>query len=171
MSTTQLPSGTWQINPAETTVTASVKMMGVINVPATLAITSGSIQINDASEVTSVDIVADAGSYASKNAKRNEHVRSDDFLAAEAHPVITLVASSATAADDGYRSRGAITVKGKSSPVDIVINDVEVDGATGSFTATATADRKALGVDKMPAFIISREVDIVVSAAVTRTTD
>lgn len=166
-STKQIPTGTWQIDTSATSVTVTVKKMGMITVPATLTVTSGTIEINEDNQVSSVEIVADAASYASKNSKRNEHVLGADFLATETYPTITLSASAATATADGYTTNGSVTVKGKTSPIEFSINDVKVDGTKGSFTASAKADRKAIGVDKMPTFIIGGNLDIDVSAAVT----
>ena len=86
MTITQLPSGTWQLDTSATTVTVSVKKLGFFAVPATLDVSSGSIEIDDDHQVTNVDIVVDASSYASKNAKRNEHVLGPDFLDTKNHP-------------------------------------------------------------------------------------
>lgn len=167
-STTALPTGTWQIDTAATTVTVTVKKLGVLTVPASLTVTSGTIEIDDDNNVTDVEIVADASSYASKNPKRNEHVVNDDFLDAATHPTITFRASAVATAPTGYSADGTVTVKGKTSPVSVAITGVSVQEAAGSFDAAATVDRKSIGVDKMPTFVIGRDLDITVSAVVNR---
>lgn len=164
-SSAALPTGTWQLDADATTITVSVKSLGVITVPATLTVRSGAIEIDDRHQVGNVDIVADASSYTSKNAKRNEHVRGTDFLDATEHPNISFRTDKVDDGTGGYRATGTVDFKGKSSPVDIVIADVAVDGSRASFTATATVDRKAIGVDKMPTFVIGRDVELVVSAS------
>lgn len=166
-SSTALPTGTWQIDTAATTVTVTVKKMGFLTVPATLAVTSGEIVITD-DQVTSVEITADAASYASKNPKRNEHVLGDDFLAAATHPSITLTSSDVSPSVGGYLCRGSVTIKGTSSPIEFAVSDVKVEGGAGSFTASTTVDRKAIGVDKMPTFVIGRNLEIDVAASVTK---
>jgi len=163
-TTTQLPTGTWQLDTSTTTVTLSVKKLGFITVPATLDVMSGSIEIDDDHQVKNVDIVVDASSYASKNAKRNEHVLGPDFLDAANHPTISFRTGQVKSASAGYTSNGTVTVKGQSSPIDVSISDVEVSGTNGSFAATATVDRNALGVDKMPGLIVGRNLQLMVQA-------
>lgn len=166
-TTLQLPSGTWTLD-ASTTVTISVKKLGFIDVPASLAITSGTVEINADHQVTSVDITADAASYTSKNPKRNEHVVGPDFLDTANHATIRLQASSATPAATGYTAAGTVTIKGQSAPIAVTISDVASNGDRGSFTATATVDRNAIGVDKMPSFIIGRNLQLTVTATATK---
>ena len=163
-----LPTGTWKLDPSETTITVSVKKLGMFTVPATLQMTSGALEIDDNHQVVNVDIVADAASYASKSGKRNEHVVGSDFLDADAHPTLAFTASAVTPSTNGYRTSGSVTVKGQSSPVDVIIDNVEITDTQGSFTATATVDRMAVGVDKMPTMMIGRDLQIMVSANATR---
>lgn len=165
----QLPSGTWVLDTSATTVTISVKKLGFIEVPATLTVSSGTIDIDDDHRVTGVDIVADAASYTSKNPKRNEHVVGSDFLDAANHATIGFQASRVVSGASGYTADGTVTIKGKSAPIAVVISDVAVDGDRGSFTATATIDRNEIGVDKMPSFVIGRNLQLSVSAAATKT--
>jgi polyisoprenoid-binding protein YceI len=70
--------------------------------------------------------------------------------------------------DDGYRSRGTVTIKGQTSPVDVVIADLQFTDTEGTFTASAAIDRNAIGVDKLPNFIIGRNLALSVSAQATR---
>ncbi len=168
-NTTALPTGIWHLEPS-TTITTTVKKMGVITVPATLDLVSSTIEINADHEIVSVDVVADASSYASKNAKRNEHVVGEDFLDAAVHPTISFRADTVTADGSNYRAKGSVTVKGRTSPVDVTIADVNFTDTTGSFTASATIDRKTIGVDRMPTFIIGRELALSVTAKAAKTT-
>lgn len=163
-----LPTGTWQLDTDATAITVSVKKLGLITVPATLAVTSGTIEVDGDHQVSNVEILADASSYVSKNAKRDEHVHGTDFLDVSQHPAISFHAATVADGTGGYRATGTITIKGQSSPIDVAIADVTVDGVHASFTATATVDRKAAGVDKMPTFIIGRDLELVVSASATK---
>ncbi len=155
--------GTWTIDPAATAVTVTVKKFGVITVPATLTVTSGTIEVND-NQVTSVNVAADATSYRSKNDKRNEHVVGPDFLDAQTHPTISFQAGPFAAQAGATKAAGTVEVKGKTSPLELTVTDVSVDGTTGTFTATGNVDRNALGVDKMPGFIIGRNLDLTIAA-------
>jgi polyisoprenoid-binding protein YceI len=160
----KLPSGTWQLDTSASTVTVSVKKMGLFTVPATLTVTSGTIEIDDNNQVTNVEIIADASSYTSKNGKRNGHVLGSDFLDAENHPTIGFRTSQVASESPGYTSSGTVTVKGQPSPIEITITDVDVSDAVGSFTATASVDRKTIGIDKMPTLVIGRSLQLAISA-------
>ncbi len=162
------PTGTWVVDTSATTVTVTVRKMGFLTVPANLTVTSGTIEVGENGQIVKVDVAVDASSYKSKNAKRNEHVTGSDFLDADQHPVITFRAGAVTATADGHRASGTVTIKGQTSPVDVAVSDVEFTDANGSFTAAATVDRKTAGVDKLPAFIIGRTLDLMVTATVER---
>jgi polyisoprenoid-binding protein YceI len=167
-TTTALPTGTWQLDTSSTTVTVAARKMGLFTVPADLIVTSGGIEIDDSHQVVAVDIVADAASYASKNDKRNKHILSDDFLDVSAHPTISFHCGDVVRSDDVYRANGTVTIKGQTSPVDVTIADLQFTDNEGTFTASATIDRNAIGVDKLPNFIIGRNLVLSVSAQATR---
>lgn len=166
---TVLPTASWQLDTAATTVTISVTKMGFFNIPATLTVLSGTIEIDENNNVSSVEVVVDAASYASKNKKRNEHVASGDFLDAAQHPTISFRTEDVHPTSGGYRSTGTVTVKGKTSPLAVDIGNVSVSDSSGSFTGTATVDRKAIGVDKLPTFVISQDLALTADAKVLKT--
>lgn len=169
MTTTILPTGTWTIDASATTVTVTVKKLGFLTVPATFDVTSGTIEIDDNNQISNVTISVDAASYASPNAKRNEHVRSDDFLAADTYPEITFSCSDVSSDGETYDATGTVTIKGKTTPANVTVSSVAFDETRGSFAASATVDRIALGIDKLPTFVIARDLDLAVEAVATRT--
>ncbi len=167
MPTTTLPTGVFTLDPARTTVSVTVKKLGFITVTGALDVTSGRIHIDESGSVTSVDVTVDAGSYATGNDKRDTHVRSGDFLDVEHHPEMTFHAEGLSTAGDGYTADGTVSVKGATAPLSFAVADVTSDAAGGSFTATCTVDRNAIGVDKMPSLIIGKTLQIEISAVAT----
>ena len=159
-----LPAGTWYLDPDRTTITVTAKKLGVFTVPATLTMSAGSIEIGSEHQVARVEVVADAGSYTSRNAKRNDHIRGADFLDADNHPDLVFTADQVKPAADGYQAAGSVTVKGEAFPLDVDIRDVEFDPHNGSFVATATIDRNAIGVGKLPSLVIGRNIELTVAA-------
>ena len=164
MITTQLPAGTWQVDTGATTVNVSVKKLGLFTIPATFAVTSGTIEVDANHEVTGVNITVDASSYSSKNAKRDKHVVGSDFLDTDNHATINFRAEHVSSADASntsatYTSAGVVTIKGQSSAVDVAIAGV---------TATATVDRKAIGVGKLPTFVVGQDLQLEVAAIARR---
>lgn len=163
-----LPVGVWRLDPARTTITVTATKLGFFSVPATLAVSAGTIKIDTDQQVAAAEIIADAGSYTSRNDKRNDHVRSSDFLDADNHTDLVFQAETVKPIDGGYRAEGSVTVKGHRSPLTIDITDVEVHADHGSLTATATVDRNAIGISKLPSFIIGRQLQISATAHAVR---
>ena len=145
----------------------TARKLGLFDVPATLQVTSSSIEINDDHEVTSVEVVADAASYTSANNKRNSHIRSKDFLYAEAHPSITFRADSLTPSESGYQSRGTVTIKGQTTPLVVNVQNVEIGPDSGTFSASASVERNELGITKLPSWFIGPTLTLSVTAVAT----
>ena len=164
----QLPTGTWVLDTSATTVTITARKLLAFAVPATLTVTSGSIEIADG-RVMSVDVTADASSYASKNAKRNEDIVGPGFLDAANHPAIRFRADDVASNATGATASGSVTVKGRTTAIAFTISNVDIDGDTATFHASAVVDRADLGVDKLPSLIIGPKLDLTVSATASRT--
>ena len=159
-----LPTGTWRLDPDRTTVTVTAKKLGVFTIPATLTVSAGTIEIDADRQVSRVEVSLDAGSYTSGVDKRNDHIRSADFLDADHHPHLVFTADRVTPAPGGYKAAGSVTVKGRTVPLDVDISAVEYDARRGSFVATATIDRNAVGLGKLPSLVVGRNVELTVTA-------
>lgn len=158
-----LPDGTWKLDADRTTVTVSVTKLAAFTVSATLDLIDGTVQVSDG-HVSDVHARVDSGSYRSPNAKRNEHVTGPDFLDAANHPEIRFSAASAEATSAGHVVTGTVSIKGKSFPLSITTHNIATVGNDGSFQASASVDRTAIGVGKMPAFIISHMLELTIDA-------
>lgn len=167
-STNQLATGSWQLDPLATTVTVSATKLGFYDVPATLDVTSGVVEIDDNHQVTKVEVVVDAASYTSKTGMRNRHIVSKDFLNGARHHSISFQSTRVTPASDGYTAEGTLTVKGVSSPMTVAVTDLVVQGARAVFSCRATVDRQAIGVGAMPMFYIGRKLRLMVSASMSK---
>ena len=163
-----LPTGTWQLDPSTTSITVTVKKLGVFKVAARLNVLSGAIEVGADHQVVSAEVIADAASYNSGNDKRDQHVRGGDFLNADNYPTITFRTTNSIVDPSGVeRADGAVTVKGNTSPLTVDIDRVQFDDVTGSFKASAEIDRTVLGIDKMPSLVIGRTLTLEVSARAT----
>ena len=77
----------WQIDNSHTSIDFSVRHMMVSRARGRFDDFSGTIDLNVANpEQTSVFVEIDAASINTRDAKRDEHLRSADFLNAEAYP-------------------------------------------------------------------------------------
>ena len=164
-----LRTGKWRIDPAKTTVTVAVKKLGMFTVTAGLNVTAGTISLGNDDNTAEIDVTVDAASYASPIAKRNEHVRGADFLDTEHNPTIRFTGGALTSDAAGdYRVAGDVTIKGRKSPVEFRVTDIDSSADVVSFKATASVDRKLVGIDKMPSFIIGKTLNLTVTAYAIR---
>ncbi len=105
--------GLWQLDPARSTVAIKHKTMwGLSTVNGTFAKVSGQGEVSAEGTGTGT-LTIDAASIDTKNAKRDNHLRSGDFFDVERHPQITFVVRSATLNADGtVQVAGDLTVRG-----------------------------------------------------------
>ena len=159
----QLPTGTWRLDPERTAITATVKKLGFYGVAATMTLTEGTIEIDDDQRVTS-GVTIDASSYTSKSSMRDRHVRGAKFLDADTHPEINFETDVVEAGADGWTATGTIALKGSTSPMEFEVRHVNVDGPTARFRAHAEIDRRAVGVDATPAFVVANTISVDIDA-------
>lgn len=87
------------------------------------------------------------------NDRRNEHLRSDDFFAAEKHPVIAFKSTSfEKTGDKTFKLNGDLTMHGVTKPVTLdgklngIITDQRSKKLKAGLKLTGTIDRLAFGV-------------------------
>lgn len=103
----------WQIDPAHSTAELAVRHMMVTTVKGHVSAVEGSITL-DENDLTksSVAVVLDAGSIDTRDPKRDDHLRSADFLDVQHFPTITFASTRIERAADGYRIVGDLTLHG-----------------------------------------------------------
>src|SRR5689334_24650824 len=83
-------TGTWEIDPAHTTIQFSVRHMMVSNVRGQFGKFSGHVEGDETKPADAhVEATIQAASIDTANEKRDEHLRSPDFLDAAKFPTIT----------------------------------------------------------------------------------
>lgn len=114
MSTATLaPTGTWKIDPAHTRVGFSVKHMGISTARGEFESFDGTLEIGDDLTTSRVLGTVDVASVNTKEAARDEHLRSADFFDAEHHPQITFASTAIEpAGDDRVTITGELTIRG-----------------------------------------------------------
>ena len=155
-TTTQLPTlspGTWTGDAVHSDIALRVRHMAVGKVKGTFELTSAELVVPESGIAdASVTAVIDATSVNTKNADRDAHVRSGDFLDTETYPTITF-ASTAVENFDGenFTLVGDLTLHGVTRSValdtEFAGETVDAYGATRTgFTAHTTIDRNDFGV-------------------------
>lgn len=145
-------AGTWAIDPAHSSVEAIARHLMVAKVRGRFGSYEGEIVVGDTPEDSSVEVTIDAASIDTGETKRDEHLRSPDFLDVENHPTLTF--RSTDVHRTGERTlevAGDLTIRGATRPVTL---DVEYLGVTrdpwgntrAAFSATTEIDREEFGI-------------------------
>ena len=110
----QLPDpGVWDIDPVHSAVRIRARHIGLASVHGRLAEFSGSVVVTDPVENSVVEVTMQSGSVDTGNADRDTHLRSKDFLHAEAFPEITFRSKGLRPlSDDRWSMDGEITIRG-----------------------------------------------------------
>jgi polyisoprenoid-binding protein YceI len=114
-------TGTYTIDPAHTRLGFVARHAMVTKVRGSFNEFAGDLTLdgdNPANSTATVTIKA--ASIDTRNAQRDEHLRSNDFLALEEHPEITFVSTSARqTGDNEFELTGNLTVRGVTNEITI----------------------------------------------------
>lgn len=104
----------WTLDPAHSSVDFSVKHMMIANVKGTFTKFAAVIDA-DPADLTTADIsfTIDAASIDTKNADRDNHLKSQDFFDVDTHQEITFNATNIVKKDESeYDVTGDLTIRG-----------------------------------------------------------
>lgn len=165
----QSDTATYVLDPDHTTVAFTIMHAGYAKTLGRFADVEGSFVYNeDTQELSDVSVTIATASVQTWHEARDRHVRSDDFLAAEAHPQITFVAGEGmpVSATTGTVS-GDLTIRGVTQPVtlDVTKNMMAVYPCchakeTLGISATTTILRSDFGSTYALPVFVGDEVDI-----------
>lgn len=175
----ELPQpGTYAIDNAHSMVEFVARHLMVTKVRGRFNDFSGTIEIAERPEDSSVQVSIRADSLDSGDPKRDEHLRTADFLEVDRYPTLEFVSTKVEPAGRSWKVTGDLSVHGQTHPV---VLDVEFDGAFGDpwggerigFTATTEVDREGWGLTWNQAletggFLVGKKVRIELSIAAVR---
>ncbi|BDG09130.1 YceI family protein [Anaeromyxobacter paludicola] len=161
----------WSIDASHSTTSFSVKHLVVSRVRGEFGKTSGTIALDPADPARSkVEATIDATTVNTREPKRDEHLKSADFLDVAKYPSITFRSTKVAAkGKDHLAVTGELTLHGVTRPVTLdVTASPEVKGMYGetrrAYTATARIERKDFGLTWNKAIeagpVIGDQVDI-----------
>jgi polyisoprenoid-binding protein YceI len=172
-----IPQGTWNIDPAHSSVEFTVKHMGIATVRGQATKFEGAIE--STGEQVGLKGSVDVASITTHDEQRDQHLGAPDFFDVQRFPQIEVEAQSVELNDDGtIRIPAQITIKGVTKPVDL----------TGSYTGTGTdpwgnervglevsttIDRRDFGLDwnqPLPGggVLVSNDVNLLLSASAVK---
>jgi polyisoprenoid-binding protein YceI len=146
-------SGTYTIDPSHTRIGFVARHAMVTKVRGAFNEFEGSATFDAADPAaTAVTVRITAASIDTRNAQRDEHLRSNDFLAMDEHPEITFVSTAfRQTGEDTFDLTGDLTVKGVTNSVTVPFT---FEGAATDpfgnlrvgFEGSTTINRKDYGV-------------------------
>ncbi len=143
---------TFNIDASHSQVHFKVRHLGVSTVIGRFATFAGSFQFDPASgQAGSANIVIDVASINTGNERRDGHLKSADFFAADTFPKITFVSTGIQKVSGSkYKVMGNLTMRGVTKPVTL---DAELGGArqtadgwVAGLTMSGTVKRKEYGL-------------------------
>ncbi|MEE8599471.1 YceI family protein [Euzebya tangerina] len=159
--------GTYEIDAAHSQVQGIVRHLKVSKVRANFTDFAGTITVAEEPTRSGVQIAIAASTVDTRNADRDAHLRSGDFLDVEQFPEITF---RSTSVEPGWRVTGDLTIAGVTRSV---VLDTEYLGTHKSpmgptiaaFEATTTINREDFGITwnapmEAGGVLVSKEVKI-----------
>jgi polyisoprenoid-binding protein YceI len=149
-----LHAAPWQFDPAHTGVHFKVRHLMISTVRGEFEKVSGRI-IYDEADVTksSADVTIDAASINTRVAKRDDHLRSPDFLDAAKYPTITFTSKRVERAGAGtLKMTGDLTIRGVTKEVVLTVEGptLAIKDPGGNYRvggqATTKIDRRDFGL-------------------------
>jgi polyisoprenoid-binding protein YceI len=168
---TTVTSRTYAIDPAHSEVGFAVRHLMISKIRGNFTGFSGPVTLGPDGDIpTSIEGVVDAASIATREEKRDGHLRSADFFDVENHPKLTFKSTSITGSGSDFTVVGDLTIRGTTKSVTL---KGEVGGHTTDpwgndrvgFSATTRINRKDFAVSFNQALetggvMVSDEVDI-----------
>jgi polyisoprenoid-binding protein YceI len=144
----------YTVDPAHTFPYFEINHLGFSTVRGRFDSTEGKISLDQANKTGSVDIAIDASSVDTAHEKRDEHLRSPDFLNAAEFPKITYKSTKVTINADGTaKVDGNLSMAGVTKPVSLDVKRFNCGANPMSkkemcgFDAVATIKRSEFGVN------------------------
>ncbi|CAG4931302.1 MULTISPECIES: YceI family protein [Acidithrix] len=147
-----LKEGTWTIDPAHSSIEFVVKHLVVSKVRGRFNEFAGTITVASNLLDSAVNATIATNSIFTGQEMRDNHLKSGEFLDAEANPQITFDSTSIVANGDSYTLNGDLSIHGvtKGVALDLEFNGIAshpMGGNRAAFTATTTISRKDFNME------------------------
>jgi len=167
-------ASTWNLDPAHTHTSFTVRHLVISNVRGEFRKTSGVVTLDDGDITRSkVEATIEIASLDSREPKRDEDLRSANFLDAAKYPTLTFKSTKVERAGDKLKVTGDLTIHGVTRPVtlDVVVTP-EIKDPWGNqrrgFSASGKINRRDFGVSWSKAVeagpVVGDEVSIEIEA-------
>lgn len=139
-------AGTWALDPARSTATLRSKSVwGLVTVKGVFRDVQGSGTVSPAGEVTGSIVIA-SGSVDTRNAKRDQHLRSADFFLSEKYPSITFSLEKLAITGGGMTVSGQLAVRDQARPISFPATVTLAGDGEVALDAAVEVDRSEFGL-------------------------
>src|SRR5262249_23486948 len=144
----------WTLDPAHTTVGFSVRHLMITNVRGVFEKVEGTVHYDaDRPQAAQIDVRIAADSVHTREAQRDAHLRSADFLDAAVHPTIAFRSTRVRRCEDAALAiDGELTIRGTTRSITLTVHEVtrehfDFQGARRiGASATAKLSRADFGI-------------------------
>ena len=167
----------WNLDPSHSTAHFGVRHMMISTVRGHFEKVSGTVTLDEVDPTKSqIDVAIDAASIATRDEKRDGHLRSADFFDVENHPKITFRSTKiASSGKDEYKVTGDLTIRGTTKSVTLDVAGPTPPQKTPwgtvarGVSATGKVNRKDFGLNWNAALeaggvVVGEEVKIEIEA-------
>jgi polyisoprenoid-binding protein YceI len=166
--------GTYTVDAVHTAVLFKIRHLGVADYYGRFNGVEGSVVVDGENPAaSSVSLTIDANSVDTNNDKRDQHIKSPDFLNAAQFPVITFESNAARLRDDGiYEVDGELSLHGVTKPMTVEVRPIGSGsdpwgGFRAGFHTSFEVKRSDFGMTYMLEGL-SDDIEIIVSSEVVR---
>ncbi|CAN5658117.1 YceI family protein [soil metagenome] len=167
---------TWRIDPAHTDVLFSAKHMMVTTVRGKFDTVEGELELDEEDPTSSHgEIRVAVSSLSTGIQRRDDHLRSGDFLDVEHHPTIVVRVTDIQPEGDRYRVTTDLTIRGLTRPLVLDAEFLGIypgmqGGRRVGFTLSGTIARKVWGLDwnvalEAGGWLVGEEVKVEIEVA------
>lgn len=174
-------AATWEIDPAHTTIAFSIRHMMVSNVRGEFVKFSGKVEGDEAHpEATKIEASIDTASIDTRNAKRDEHLRSPEFFDTAKFPTAVFKSKKLEKVGEAkWKVTGDLTLHGVTKEIVLDVDNVTppIKDPMGNLRAGAeartTIDRQDFGIVFSKTLdgggaLVGNEVAITIDVEVTK---
>ncbi len=177
LSRPPIPAGDYVLDPSHTHVGFVGRHLMVSKVRGAFEKVEGRVRVGETLANSSFEVTVDVASVATRDEKRDGHLRSADFFDVERFPQLSFRSTLIEpAADNRYAITGDLTIRDQTHPVTL---DVEFLGAqktpwgteSAGITASAEIDREQWGLTwnvalESGGWLVSRKIQLEIEAEV-----
>jgi len=150
-ATVKLEKGTYNIDPAHSSVDFEIPHLVISSVEGKFKTFSGTITVDETFTKSTLNADVDVASIDTSVGDRDKHLKSADFFDAEKNPKMTFKSTAITGKAEKFKLTGDLTIKGKTKSVTFdgtykgTVKDA-YGNTKAAFVATTTINRQDFGL-------------------------